>query len=79
MGYGGPVREAGETIGKTGDEGIGGIIKEDKLGLDVIYVQAKRWQTDSKVIRICIITKQEVIHTYCVASMRKAYVVVLPS
>ena len=45
MGYGGPVREAGETIGKTGDEGIGGIIKEDKLGLDVIYVQAKRWQT----------------------------------
>ncbi len=31
--------------GKTGNEGIDGIIKEDKLGFDVIYVQAKRWQT----------------------------------
>ncbi len=43
MGYGGSIQDAGQAIGKTGDEGIDGIIKEDKLGLDVIYVQAKRW------------------------------------
>ncbi len=43
MGYGGSKQEAGQVIGKSGDEGIDGIIKEDKLGLDVIYVQAKRW------------------------------------
>lgn len=43
MGYGGSVKEAGRAIGKTNDEGIDGVIKEDKLGLDVIYVQAKRW------------------------------------
>lgn len=43
MGYGGSIQDAGKAIGKTGDEGIDGIIKEDKLGLDVIYVQAKRW------------------------------------
>lgn len=44
MGYGGSQKEAGKVIGKSGDEGIDGIIKEDKLGLDVIYVQAKQWQ-----------------------------------
>lgn len=44
MGYGGSKREAGEVIGKSGDGGIDGIIKEDKLGLDTIYVQAKRWE-----------------------------------
>jgi restriction system protein len=44
MGYGGSRKDAGEAIGKVGDEGIDGIIKEDKLGLDVIYVQAKRWE-----------------------------------
>lgn len=44
MGYGGSRKDAGEAIGKTGDEGIDGIIKEDKLGLDIIYVQAKRWE-----------------------------------
>jgi restriction system protein len=43
MGYGGSLVDAGMAIGKTGDEGIDGIIKEDRLGLDVIYVQAKRW------------------------------------
>lgn len=43
MGYGGSRRDAGRAIGKSGDGGIDGIIKEDKLGLDVIYVQAKRW------------------------------------
>jgi restriction system protein len=43
MGYGGSLVDAGMAIGKTGDEGIDGIIKEDRLGLDVIYIQAKRW------------------------------------
>lgn len=44
MGYGGSRRDAGQSIGKTGDEGIDGIIKEDKLGLSVIYIQAKKWE-----------------------------------
>jgi restriction system protein len=44
MGYGGSRRDAGRAIGKSGDGGIDGIIKEDKLGLDVIYIQAKRWE-----------------------------------
>lgn len=43
MGYGGSRQDAGRAIGRTGDEGIDGIISEDRLGLDVIYVQAKRW------------------------------------
>ena len=44
MGYGGSRKEAGQAIGKSGDEGIDGIIKEDRLGLDIIYIQAKRWE-----------------------------------
>jgi len=44
MGYGGSRAEAGKAIGRSGDEGIDGIINEDKLGLDVIYIQAKRWE-----------------------------------
>ena len=44
MGYGGSIKDAGQSMGRSGDEGIDGIIKEDKLGLDVIYIQAKRWQ-----------------------------------
>ena len=47
MGYGGSRADAGKAIGRTGDEGIDGIIKEDKLGLDVIYIQAKRWDTNA--------------------------------
>jgi restriction system protein len=43
MGYGGSLVDAGMAIGKSGDEGIDGIIKEDRLGLDAIYIQAKRW------------------------------------
>jgi restriction system protein len=43
MGYGGSRKDAGEAVGKSGDEGIDGIIKEDRLGLDIIYIQAKRW------------------------------------
>ena len=44
MGYGGTRKDAGRAIGKSGDGGIDGIIKEDKLGLDAIYIQAKRWE-----------------------------------
>ena len=44
MGYGGSRQEAGQAIGQSGDEGIDGIIKEDRLGLDIIYIQAKRWE-----------------------------------
>lgn len=44
MGYGGSRADAGKSIGQSGDEGVDGIIKEDRLGLDVIYLQAKRWE-----------------------------------
>jgi restriction system protein len=44
MGYGGSIEDAGKALGKPGDEGIDGIIKEDRLGLDVIYLQGKRWE-----------------------------------
>ncbi|MDQ8207597.1 restriction endonuclease [Coraliomargarita sp. SDUM461003] len=44
MGYGGSRKDAGEALGRSGDEGIDGIIKEDPLGLDIIYLQAKRWE-----------------------------------
>jgi restriction system protein len=44
MGYGGTRKDAGQAIGKTGDDGIDGIIKEDRLGLDTVYIQAKRWE-----------------------------------
>jgi restriction system protein len=53
MGYGGSRKDAGQAVGQSGDGGIDGIIKEDKLGLDVIYLQAKRWENvvGSKEIR----------------------------
>lgn len=44
MGYGGSRQEAGKAIGGSGDEGIDGIINEDRLGLEVVYIQAKRWK-----------------------------------
>ncbi|MFA6450185.1 MAG: restriction endonuclease [bacterium] len=44
MGYGGSRIEAGKAVGKSGDEGIDGIIDQDRLGLDSIYIQAKRWE-----------------------------------
>ncbi len=44
MGYGGNRAEAGKAIGTSGDEGIDGIISEDRLGLDLLYIQAKRWE-----------------------------------
>jgi restriction system protein len=43
MGYGGSLKDAGKAVGRSGDDGVDGIIKEDRLGLDVVYVQAKRW------------------------------------
>ena len=51
MGYGGSRREAGEILGRSGDKGIDGIIEEDRLGLDTIYVQAKRWENVAAVPR----------------------------
>lgn len=51
MGYGGGDRSMGERIGKSGDGGIDGIINEDALGLDAVYVQAKRFAPNSKVGR----------------------------
>jgi restriction system protein len=44
MGYGGSLKDAGQAVGGSGDDGIDGIINEDRLGLDVIYLQAKRWE-----------------------------------
>jgi restriction system protein len=44
MGYGGSRQDAGKAVGRSGDGGIDGIIKEDRLGLDAIYIQAKRWE-----------------------------------
>lgn len=52
MGYGGSRKDAGQAIGKSGDGGIDGIINEDKLGLDVIYLQAKRWENSVPVKEI---------------------------
>jgi restriction system protein len=46
MGYGGTREDAAQVVGKSGDGGIDGIIKEDRLGLDVVYIQAKRWEGD---------------------------------
>lgn len=44
MGYGGSIKDAGQAIGQIGDEGVDGIIKEDRLGLDAVYLQAKKWE-----------------------------------
>src|SRR5207253_5970395 len=44
MGYGGSRKDAGQAVGQSGDDGIDGIIKEDKLGFDVVYIQAKKWE-----------------------------------
>ncbi len=56
MGYGGTLEDAGEVVGKSGDGGIDGTIKQDKLGLETVYVQAKRWQGNvgsPEVMRFC--------------------------
>jgi restriction system protein len=49
LGYGGSRREAAERVGRSGDGGIDGVIREDRLGLDVIFVQAKKWSPDRHV------------------------------
>lgn len=51
MGYGGSRKEAGHAVGKSGDEGIDGVINEDRLGLDNIYIQAKHWAKNNTVGR----------------------------
>lgn len=51
MGYGGSIKDAGQALGRSGDEGIDGTIKEDRLGLDIIYIQAKRWKPGNTVGR----------------------------
>ena len=51
MGYGGSQRDAARAVGQSGDEGIDGIIDEDRLGLDAIYIQAKKWKHDNSVGR----------------------------
>lgn len=51
MGYGGTLKDAGKVIGQSGDEGIDGIIREDKLGFSLIYIQAKRWDLDKAIGR----------------------------
>lgn len=51
MGYGGSRYKVGESIKRTRDEGIDGIINQDKLGLDVIYLQAKMWKDESSIGR----------------------------
>ena len=52
MGYGGSRKEAGKVIGKSSDGGIDGIINEDKLGLDTIYIQAKKWENTVPIAQI---------------------------
>ena len=43
MGYGGRREDAARHLGRSGDEGVDGVIQEDRLGLDEVYVQANRW------------------------------------
>jgi len=51
MGYGGAIEDAGKVVGHSGDEGIDGIIREDKLGFSSIYIQAKRWEPSTNIGR----------------------------
>lgn len=51
MGYGGTLKDAGKAVGRTGDGGIDGVIKEDRLGLDLVHIQAKRWDGQRTVGR----------------------------
>ena len=49
MGYGGGRAEMGRALGKSGDGGVDGVVKEDELGLDIVYVKAKRYAHDNTV------------------------------
>jgi len=51
MGYGGGRAEMGKALGMTGDNGVDGVIKEDESGLDVVYIQAKKYKPDSFISR----------------------------
>jgi len=51
MGYGGTREGAGKAVGRSGDEGIDGVINEDRLGLDMVYIQAKKWKDDAVIGR----------------------------
>jgi restriction system protein len=51
LGYGGTADDAGQTLGKSGDGGVDGVINQDRLGLEKIYLQAKRW-TDCNAPRV---------------------------
>src|SRR5207237_6194583 len=51
MGYGGSRKDAAQVVGSSGDEGIDGIIKQDQLGLDSIYIQAKKWDDKKPISR----------------------------
>ncbi|OPY58490.1 MAG: Mrr restriction system protein [Pelotomaculum sp. PtaU1.Bin035] len=51
MGYGGSLKDSSDVVGKSGDEGIDGIVREDKLGFSLIYIQAKRWELDKTIGR----------------------------
>ncbi len=51
MGYGGSRIQNGQVLGKSGDGGVDGVIKEDKLGFDKIYIQAKKWDVNSSIGR----------------------------
>jgi restriction system protein len=51
MGYGGSRNNVAQRLGRSGDEGIDGVVNEDPLGLDVVYVQAKRYAPDNSVGR----------------------------
>ena len=51
MGYGRSIKNAGKVVGRTGDEGIDGIVREDKLGFDLIYIQAKKWNSNTTIGR----------------------------
>ena len=64
MGYGGSRQEAGRAIGGSHDGGIDGEIKEDRLGLDVVYIQAKRWAS--------VVTRPEIQKFHGALAGRKA-------
>jgi restriction system protein len=49
MGYGGAIKDAGKILGKSGDDGVDGVIDQDTLGLDRVYIQAKRYKTDASI------------------------------
>jgi restriction system protein len=51
MGYGGNITDAGKAVGKTGDGGVDGVVKQDRLGLGKIYIQAKNWKPESTIGR----------------------------